>query len=237
MPKAAATSKNPTVPPQRAARRSMGAARPLMQPVATLPETEDSDVRPRLHRSTNGRITRLPKAAKQDDTEEDFDKDHPECLEAIRDAEETNRRLTTRLNAQRREATASAQRLSRERKEMAVKNQQYRSEIQKQSNELQRLNEEVSRLQRLLDAANSDAHNLVQRTELQRILEGIHAAGRTFMGHIKSQVDENQNAQDLTELPGINMTGDWLAIPEFDDDAGFAEMPDSVFPPPAPGDI
>lgn len=120
---------------------------------------------------------------------------------------------------------------------MVVKSQQYRLEIQKQSNELQRLNGEVSRLQQLLDAANSDARNLVQRTELQRILEGIHAAGHTFMGHIKSQVDENQNAQDLTELPGINMAGDWLDIPEFDvhDDAGFAEMPDTVFPAPGPG--
>lgn len=147
--------------------------------------------------------------------------------------------MTTTLNAQRREANAVAQRFSRERNEMTVKSQQYRLEIQKKSKELQRSKEEVSRLQQLLDTANSDARNLVQRTELQRILEGIQAAGHTFMGHIKSQVDENQNAQDLTELPGINMTGDWLDIPGFDvhDDAGFAEMPGSVFPPPGPGDI
>lgn len=158
----------------------------------------------------------------------------------MENAEETNRRLTTRLNAQRREAAASAQQSSRERNEMAVKSQQYRLEIQKQSNELQRLHEEVSRLQQLLDTANSDARNLVPRTELQRILQGIHAAGNTFMGHVKSVVDENQNAQNLNELrelPGINMAGDWLNIPEFDvhDDAGFAEMPDTVFPTPDPG--
>lgn len=158
----------------------------------------------------------------------------------MQDADETNRRLTTRLNTLRREAAASAQRSSRERNEMAVKSQQYRLEIQKQSNELQRLQEDVSRLQQLLDTANSDARNLVSRAEQQRILEGIHAAANTFMGHIKSEVDENQNAQNLNELrelPGINMAGDWLDIPEFDvqDDAGFAEMPGTVFPVPGPG--
>ena len=98
------------------------------------------------------------------------------------------------------------------------------------------MQEEVSQLQQLLDAANSDARNLVSRTELQRILEGIHAAGNIFMGHIQSQIGENQNAQNLNELPGIDMAGDWLNIPGFGvhNDAGFEEVPGTVFPRPDP---
>ena len=63
------------------------------------------------------------------------------------------------------------------------KNQQYRVEIQ-------RLNGEVTRLEQLLETANSDARNLLSRTELQQTLEDIHTAANSFMSHLKTKMDE-----------------------------------------------
>jgi predicted RNase H-like nuclease (RuvC/YqgF family) len=123
---------------------------------------------------------------------------------------------------------------------MLNKIQQYRVEIQKQSDEVQRLNGEVTRLEQLLETANSDARNLLSRTELQHTLEDIHTAAKSFMSHLKTKMDENKtkmdengNAQNFSQLPGIDVTGDWLNIEGFDvnnDSEALAEMPGTMFP-------
>jgi Tfp pilus assembly protein PilO len=141
--------------------------------------------------------------------------------------------LTTRYNEQRREVAANAQRFNRERAEMM-------SNLKKQSDEVQRLNGEVTRLEQLLDTANLNARNLLSRTELQQTLDDIHTAARSFMTHLETKLDENEtkmdengNAQNFSQLPGIDVTGDWLDIEAFDVNnpaETFAEMPGTMFP-------
>jgi predicted RNase H-like nuclease (RuvC/YqgF family) len=93
--------------------------------------------------------------------------------------------------------------------------QQYRREIQKQSDEVQRLNGEVTRLEQLLETAHSDARNLLSRAKLQQALDDIYTAAESFIGHLKTKMDENEakidengNAQNFSQLPGIDVTGD-----------------------------
>ena len=123
---------------------------------------------------------------------------------------------------------------------MMIKIQQCHLEIQKQSGEVQRLNGEVIRLETLLETANSNARNLLSRSDLQQMLEDIHTAGQSFMSHLETRmnenetkIDENGNAQNFTQLPGIDVTGDWLDTEAFDvinDSGAFAEMPATMFP-------
>lgn len=112
--------------------------------------------------------------------------------------------------------------------------------LKKQSDEVQRLNGEVTRLEQLLDTANLNARNLLSRTELQQTLDDIHTAARSFMTHLETKLDENEtkidengNAQNFSQLPGIDVTGDWLDIEAFDVNnpaETFAEMPGTMFP-------
>jgi predicted RNase H-like nuclease (RuvC/YqgF family) len=165
---------------------------------------------------------------------------HALCRQDIENADAINRRLTARYNEQRREAAANAQRFSRERAEMMNKIQQYRVDIQKQSDEVQRLNGEVTRLEQLLETANSDARNLLSRAELRQTLDDIHTAANSFMSHLKTKMDENEakmdengNAHNFGELPGIDVTGDWLDIEAFDvnnHSEAFAETDGTMFP-------
>lgn len=172
-------------------------------------------------------------------TDEEFEIIHADCRKDIENADAVNRRLTVRYNELRREAAANAQRFSRERAEMMNKIQQYRVEIQKQSDEVQRLNGEVTRLEQLLETANLNARNLLSRTELQQMLEDIHTAANSFVSHLKSKMDENEakmdengNAQNFSQLPGIDVTGGWLNIEAFDANnpsEAFGEMPSTMF--------
>lgn len=176
----------------------------------------------------------------QGDTDEDFETVHAECRKDMENADAVNQKLTARYNELRREASANAQRFARERTETMNKIHQYRVEIQKKSDEVQRLNGENTRLEKLLELANSNARNLLSRSELQQILQGIHTASQPFMTHLKarmdeneSQMDENGNAQNFSQLPGIDVTGDWLNIEGFDvnnDSEALAEMPGTMFP-------
>jgi hypothetical protein len=53
------------------------------------------------------------------------------------------------------------------------------------------------------------------------------------MDENESQMDENGNAQNFSQLPGIDVTGDWLNIEGFDvnnDSEALAEMPGTMFP-------
>ena len=130
---------------------------------------------------------------------------------------------------------------------MMNKIQQYRGEIQKQSDEVQRLNGENTRLEQLLETANSDARNLLSRTELQQTLDDIHTAANSFMTHLKAKMDENKtkmvengNAQNFSQLPGIDVTGDWLDIEAFDvndQSEAFAEMAGTTFPASNPNGV
>lgn len=123
---------------------------------------------------------------------------------------------------------------------MMTKIQQSRLEIQKQSGEVQRLNGEVTRLEKLLETANLNARNLLSRNDLQQMLEDIHTEGQSFMSHLKTMMDENEtkmdengNAHNFSQLPGIDVTGDWLDIEAFDvnnPSEAFAEMPGTMFP-------
>lgn len=130
---------------------------------------------------------------------------------------------------------------------MMNKIQQYRAEMQKQSDEVARLNGEITRLEQLLETANSDARNLLSRTELQQTLDDIHTAANSFMSHLKAKMDENKtkmdengNAQNFSQLPGIDVTGDWLDIEAFDvndQSEAFAEMAGTMFPASNPNGV
>ncbi|KAJ5146638.1 uncharacterized protein N7515_001202 [Penicillium bovifimosum] len=245
MPKAATTSRNPLVPSQRAVRRSTGAERSLPQPIGTLPGSEAGGLEPTSQRPMNirevpGRTSYASRTLNQDDRDENFELVHANCKKTIENAVAINRQLTARFNEKRREIAANAQRFSRERSEMMTKIQQYSLEIQKQSGEVQRLNGEVTRLETLLETANSNARNLLSRSDLQQTLEDIHTAGQSFMSHLKTRMneneikmDENENAQNFSQLPGIDVTGDWPDTEAFDvinDSGAFAEMPATMFP-------
>ncbi|CAG8002209.1 unnamed protein product [Penicillium salamii] len=238
MPKEATPSRNPMVPPQRAARRSTGARRPPAQPIGTLPGNEGGGREPTSQRPMNirevpGRTSHVSKTSNQNDSDENFEIVHAHCRKAIEKADAVNRQLTTRYNEQRREVAANAQRFNRERAEMM-------GNLKKQSDEVQRLNGEVTRLEQLLDTANLNARNLLSRTELQQTLDDIHTAARSFMTHLETKLDENEtkidengNAQNFSQLPGIDVTGDWLDIEAFDVNnpaETFAEMPGTMFP-------
>ena len=121
------------------------------------------------------------------------------------------------------------------------------NKIQKQSDEIQRLNGEITRLEQLLETANSDARNLLSRTELQQTLDDIYIAANSFMTHLKAKMDENKtkmdengNAQNFSQLPGIDVTGDWLDMEGFDvndQSEDFAEMAGTMFPAANPNGV
>ncbi|KAJ5146599.1 uncharacterized protein N7515_001163 [Penicillium bovifimosum] len=237
MPKAATTSRNPLVPPQRAVRRSTGAERSLAQPIGTLPGSEAGGIGPTSQRQVNvrevpGRTSHASRT-NQDERDGNFEIVHANCKKTIENADAINRQLAAQFNEKRREIAANAQLFSRERSEMRTKMQQYRLEIQ-------RLNGEVTRLEALLETANSNARNLVSRSDLQQTLEDIHTAGQSFMSHLETRMnenetkmDENGNAQNFSQLPGVDVTGDWLDTEAFDvinNSGAFAEMPATMFP-------
>ncbi|KAJ5267460.1 hypothetical protein N7478_010268 [Penicillium angulare] len=169
-----------------------------------------------------------------------FDIIHAHCRVSLENAE-TNRQLTRRFNQTRRQATANVQRLTKENTELAMQIRQGQSDIETKSKEIQRLNEEVIRLEKLLDAATSDARNVVSRTELHHTFLDIHAAAKSFMDYLRTKMNENENAQNLNELPGLEMTDHpWINTAEFEDmlnDPSLEEMPSNTFPAEALSDL
>ena len=154
--------------------------------------------------------------AAPDSNDELFEIVHAHCRTSIENAEETNRQLTRRFNQLRREASANVQRLTKEKNELATKVRQGQSVMETKSNEIQRLNEEVIRLEKLLDTATSDARNVVSRTDLQQTFLDIHSAAKSFIDYLKTRMSENENAQNLNELPGLDMTDhSWIDTAAF----------------------
>ncbi|KAJ5267396.1 hypothetical protein N7478_010204 [Penicillium angulare] len=179
-------------------------------------------------------ISRIAPNAAPDSNDKHFDIIHAHCRVSLENAEKTNRQLTRRFNQTRRQATANVQRLTKEKTELATKVRQGQSDMKTKSSEIQRLNEEVLRLENLLDTANLNAQNVVSRTDLQQTFLDIQDAAKSFIDHLKTKMNENENAQHLNELPGLDMTDHpWIDTAEFEDmlnDPSLAETPNNAFP-------
>ncbi|KAJ5291550.1 hypothetical protein N7478_000801 [Penicillium angulare] len=198
---------------QRNTRRPRGTGAPSSQttrPPPTGTAGVQSTVRrppPRQTAATANR--RYPPAADSSrGLDDDFNLVHAHCRVAINNAEVHNRQLTNRLNEQQREIAASNQRLSREKAQTNAKLRQLSLEKQKALEEVDRLKGEIVQLNNRLDMVVNESHNLISRTEVQDMLNEIHASAETFMKSLTTRMSDNENVQLSGQLPASDVVHD-----------------------------
>ncbi|KAJ5899114.1 hypothetical protein N7495_003858 [Penicillium taxi] len=161
MPKAATSSRNSVVPPQRAHRRLAGAGTPTAHPVRSLPADMGDDI-PTISRSPQHRqeitsnSTKKATLAAINSPRKDFDVVHANCKEIIQKTEQSNRTLADSIRKQ-------AENYSECRAQMVANIREFSVDEQKAMDKASRLANEVSQLQERLDTAISDYENLISR--------------------------------------------------------------------------
>ncbi|KAJ5292212.1 hypothetical protein N7478_001463 [Penicillium angulare] len=206
------------MPVQRTARRPRGTEVPPSQ-TTRRPPTSTAGLNPTARRPqpqqappTNQRNQQHAAATDNSrDLGDDFDLVHAHCRVAINNAELHNRQLTARLNERQREIAASSQRLSREKAQASVQLHQLSSEKQRALEESSRLKKEIVQLNNRLDTVVNETHNLISRTEVQDMLNEIHASAETFMKSLTTRVSDNENVQLSGQLPASDVVHDpWM---------------------------